>query len=224
MVMCYDVLPDSRRIVISQPTPGVHKTDIGREVDLTMVSRIRNQAIRIGARAWVHSLQQDYELSGGEEVSVVHLTYEPELSRYNLRSSYRLEPTNTYQVRASLTAPDGTVVPRSEVQVRDISCAGVGLELLKESLDSSVADKLMSGGMITVKLQLLDYEHPKGNENHSLDLERKGEIVRRFSAQGAEILTLGVEFRGMEEPAEQQPIAAFINAAQRHELRERSQM
>lgn len=220
-VSVYELLPDKRQVIISQPKPAVYADDIRRQIDITAICRFRSEYLRVGTRAWVSDILKNYELVGEKRVGAVQLTYEPQLARYNLRSYYRLSPSGTYQVRASFVSPGGTEVPQSEIEVMDISCMGLGLHLSKESLDPAVLTELDSGAVITVEVNLIDDEHPRGKENHSTQLKCEGEIARTRAPQDTDVVTVGVKFRKFHKREVQWPIASFINAAQRYELRER---
>ncbi len=218
-VTCYEVFPEQKQLVVSQPSPGVRSYDINRRVHITKVSRIDADLIRVGTTSVVSSLQKDYELSKGQRVVVVNLVYEPQLRKFNLRTSYRLEPTRTYQVNASIRLSGGTVIPESTVKVKDVSTAGVGLELSKQSLDPKLVDSLKTGEVLTLDLKLLDNEHSRKSENHSDTIKCESEIVRVRSLREPDVLALGTKFRNMKTSADERPLATFITAAQRHILR-----
>ncbi len=220
-VTCYDIIPEDQQIVVSQPSPRIYATHIGQLVEVTALAKPRGQWLRLGTRAWIHSLSNTYKLSGGQTIPVVTLRYETQLYKANLRLAYRLQPGLTYPARVACTGPDGSVIPQSDVHVKDISSSGIGLQFPKESTSSAFRDQLKHGHIVTLHIQLLDFEHKTAGQNFSADMQMEGEIRKFESLHHPNRISLGLQFNNMTTDQEH-TIAAFINAAQRYELSNRT--
>jgi len=222
-VTCHEWLPESEQIVISQPSPRILSTDISRSVEITTVVRLQYGYARVGTRARIAALSEKYELAGGQYVSVVYLTCEKHLYKYNLRSEFRFEPSLTYQVHCDCTLADGTVLSQDDVQLKDISCGGVGLLVPKSKFEtnSTLMENLTLLQPLQLNLQFIDNEHKERSKNFGMEMNLKGKIRRTGWPQHSEQMVLGVEFQNLREPTER-AIASFLNAAQRYELKERS--
>jgi hypothetical protein len=110
----YDV--EGEQFTLSQTTPPIRPSDIGKDARLTRLMRRGNQLIRLGFSGQLLDIIRDYQLNASATVQALLIRKTSPLDTYNLRMHYRVRPGADW--------PGHIVVNDAEVSLLDISLGG----------------------------------------------------------------------------------------------------
>ncbi len=106
-------------IIISQTSPSLVRSCVGRRIALTFISR--EDYSRKGVSAKIDHFIESYQLSKSQKVEAIFLTEVSELKGYNLRFAYRVRPPADCEVTLYSSHKD-------KLKVIDVSALGVKFE------------------------------------------------------------------------------------------------
>ncbi len=111
-------------VIIAQTDPPIARSMFQKEVMVTYLRDGEKGPLRVGFPGKVTEFWDEYELSSSEKVKAVTITRKGEPSPYNIRMSYRVEPTSKSNI--SMTVDD------HRVNIIDLSLGGVRFSYDKE--------------------------------------------------------------------------------------------
>ncbi len=152
--MIYSVA--EKRIILSQPTPPISDTRLGKRLLVTFLERSEGISLRYGFWGRLKGFK-DYELTSSQRVPVLVIEQETEPKKYNLRENFRIKPLLNKGLIAFFQGLSVTIV--------DISVGGVRIST-KNDFPFKVHD--------IIKVTI-------GVDNAMLDVE--GRVVRAWSTK-----------------------------------------
>jgi len=110
----YDVEGD--RFILSQTTPPVRASDVGKDARLTRLIQKGSQLVRLGFSGKIAEIIRDYPLNASRTVQALGIRKTSPFDTYNLRMHYRVRPGADWSARIEVDA--------SVVNLLDISLGG----------------------------------------------------------------------------------------------------
>jgi hypothetical protein len=110
----YDVEGD--RFILSQTTPPVRASDVGKDARLTRLIQKGSQLVRLGFSGKIFEIIRDYPLNASRTVQALGLRKTSPFDTYNLRMHYRVRPGADWSARIE--------VGKATVNLLDISLGG----------------------------------------------------------------------------------------------------
>lgn len=176
----YDV--EGERFTLSQTTPPIRPSDVGKDTRLTRLTRRGNQLVRLGFSGKLSEIIRDYPLSDSRSVQALIIRKTSALDTYNLRMHYRVRPGADW--------PGRFAVNDNAVSLLDISLGGASF--------SHGGENTFEHGR---KIRLI-YANPDGTE-HPMDAEVK-RIWTPRDARGAGRECVAVKFLGLGKELERE--------------------
>lgn len=110
----YDVEGD--RFILSQTTPPVRASDVGKDARLTRLIQKGSQLVRLGFSGKIAEIIRDYPLNASRTVQALGIRKTSPFDTYNLRMHYRVRPGADW--------PGRIAVNDAAVSLLDISLGG----------------------------------------------------------------------------------------------------
>jgi hypothetical protein len=146
----YDV--EGERFILSQTTPPVRASDVGKDARLTRLMQRGNQLARLGFSGKIIEIIRDYPLNASQVVQALRIRKTSPFDTYNLRMHYRVRPGADWSARIE--------VDEAAVNLLDISLGGA-------SFSHNGKDSFEYGRIVQVT-----YRDPNG-EKHPIPAEVK---------------------------------------------------
>ena len=117
----YDI--DGPTLTISQTDPPILASKIGKEIEITYLTREKGEQVRYGFPVRVKAFIDNYRLNSSREAKAVVVERKGEDSPYNLRMFYRVTPTSRSGLAIAICG--------QPVNVLDISLGGARISYSK---------------------------------------------------------------------------------------------
>lgn len=104
------------RYILSQTTPPVRFSDVGKDARVTRLNRKGGQLHRLGFSGTLEEIIHDYPLSSSKTVLALRIRKTSDFESYNLRMHYRVRPGSEWSTRFT--------VDSQAVNLIDISIGG----------------------------------------------------------------------------------------------------
>ena len=119
----YDAEGD--QYILSQTTPPIRKSDLGKSVSITSLIRRGDQRVRCGFFGKLFDIILDYQLNSHQKVLALSFTKTSPIETYNLRLHYRVRPGKEWSKRIEVAS--------LHVNLIDISLGGALFSHSKET-------------------------------------------------------------------------------------------
>jgi hypothetical protein len=198
----YDVTSSAEKIVVAQTSPPVPESMIGRNIEVSVLTRTPDfEYRRLGFRAVISKIIPNYQLHGGRESEAIELKRLGKAYERDLRYYFRVQPVPEYPIKLAIRGEN------KHLNLIDISAGGLcfSRRMSSELQDIEIGDRLDLWVSV--------------NGNERLQLETKA--VRKFYKDDFEYI--GVRFVNLERQ-DKQALEATLHRIQRIKLAKRSGM
>lgn len=107
---------EGEQYILSQTTPPIRKSDLGKSVNITSLIRRGDQRVRCGFLGTLEDIISDYQLNSRQTVLALSVKRTSPIETYNLRLHYRVRPGKEWSKRIE--------VDSTPVNLIDISLGG----------------------------------------------------------------------------------------------------
>jgi hypothetical protein len=107
---------EGEQYILSQTTPPIRKSDLGKSVNITSLIRRGDLRVRCGFFGKLHDIISDYQLNSHKKVLALTVVRTSPIETYNLRLHYRVRPGKDWSRRIE--------VDSMPVNLIDISLGG----------------------------------------------------------------------------------------------------
>lgn len=198
----YDVTSSAEKIIVAQTSPPIPKSMIGRNIEVSVLTRTPEfEYRRLGFRAVISKIIPNYQLHGGRESEAIELKRLGKAYERDLRYYFRVQPVPEYPIELAFPGENG------HLDLIDISVGG----LCFSRRMSSELQHIEIGDRLDLWVSV--------NGNERLQLETK--VVRKFYKDHFEYI--GVKFLDLERQ-DKQILEATLHRIQRIKLAKRSGM
>jgi len=98
--MVYDV--DGNRIIVSQTSPPLLRSHIGRRMQLSILTKIKTRPARFAASVVITDMVNEYQMSSTLTTPAIFLEQLAEMREVNLRMFYRVKPVAGEDIKVLL--------------------------------------------------------------------------------------------------------------------------
>ena len=124
----YDCDYESSKVTVSQTQPMILPSASFQQMHMTtLVHTEYNRKFRTGIDCRILEFLNNYKLSGSITEKAVLIEYAPPLTLVNIRSAFRLEPNDRYQVEGVIKWHGDTYRSEEDFTVANISFTGIGI-------------------------------------------------------------------------------------------------
>jgi hypothetical protein len=104
----YDTERD--RYILSQTSPPIRKSDLGKSVNITSLIRRGDQRVRCGFFGKLFDIIIDYQLNSHQKVLALSIVRTSSIETYNLRLHYRVRPGKEWSTRIEIDSMPANLV------------------------------------------------------------------------------------------------------------------
>lgn len=172
---------------------------------------------RLGIKCKINSFIRDYELSNKKVMEAIQITCIPPFKEINIRSAFRVTPSDRYQVLCKIVFEKNEYIAGREFKILDISATGIGLLFPKKKKETAkLILKMQPKTKAVAGLVFKD----KTEESPKVELVTCGLEVARINLKYSEEYSfIGMKFSNFTKSGEDS-IYRFVHNAQMYDIQQ----
>jgi c-di-GMP-binding flagellar brake protein YcgR len=212
----YDCDYASSQVTVSQTRPMILPSASFQQMHMTtLVHTEYNRKFRTGIDCRILEFLNNYKLSGSATERAVLIEYAPPLTLVNIRSAFRLEPNERYQVEGVIKWHGDTYRSEEDFTVANISFTGIGILVpIRSGGEKNRLLEMETTARATIELKLIR----KASDPGKLTISSVIRSVRVYPRYNTKKGYLGAKFSNLSDKDEE-ALSKFIHEAQLYDIR-----